>query len=150
MSDYDSPVLAGWGEASCWDYRRLYSTTLWTRVSKIVVARDPLCACGRPSTTADHIVSARELAKRGELHRFFDLDNLRGSCRSCNSRRGALEENARRRGRPRKARARRWRSAEEMAEAWAVQERAYWARLEAERLEAQRPSPPPRRTPRIY
>jgi 5-methylcytosine-specific restriction endonuclease McrA len=128
---------------TCWDYRALYGSALWARTRRFVLARDPLCACGRPATHADHIISAIELARMGRLDLFFSLDNLRGACASCNSRRSAIETNARRRGRPRRRRRPRFVSAEEIAIAWAQRERAYWRESEAE------PAPRPR-TPRIY
>jgi len=135
-------------EVTCRDYRSLYGTRLWQKTRLFVLLRDPLCACGQPSTTADHVIPALELARRGRLDLFFALDNLRGACGSCNSRRSAIETNARRRGRPRPPRRRRFVSAEEMAEVWAAKERAYWASIEER--ERSTPRPPPRRTPRIY
>jgi len=133
-------------EVTCRDYRSLYGTRLWQKTRLLVLLRDPLCACGQPSTTADHVIPALELARRGRLDLFFALDNLRGACGSCNSRRSAIETNARRRGRPRPRRRRRFTSAEEMAIAWAERENAYWRSVEERSLTPR----PPRRTPRIY
>jgi 5-methylcytosine-specific restriction endonuclease McrA len=132
-------------EVGCWDYRALYGTALWTRTCRLILLRDPLCSCGRPSTHADHVIPAIELARRGRLDLFFSLDNLKGACASCNSHRSAIATNARRRGRPRPPRRRRFTSAEEMAIAWAEREDACW-RLVEERS----PPRPQRRTPRIY
>jgi 5-methylcytosine-specific restriction endonuclease McrA len=139
-------------EVACWDSRALYRTSLWTRTRRLILARDPICAvdprCGRPSTHADHIISAIELARRGRLDLFFSLDNLRGACGSCNSRQAAIETNARRRGRRRPPRRRRFTSAEALAVAWAEREDAYWRSVEER--ERCTPQPQARRTPRIY
>src|SRR5438067_2500995 len=56
----------------------------WQRIRRLVIARDPLCtlclAKGRvtPSTEADHIIAKRHGGSD-------DLDNLRGTCKSCNA-----------------------------------------------------------------
>ena len=93
--------------------------------------------CPRRATTADHIVSAWALAQTGRLDEFVAVENLRAACRTCNSRRGAVERNARARGRPRGRRV----DAEAAAVAWAARENAYWVRVE---VAAGRPAPQPR------
>ena len=123
------------------DYRALYGTSLWRKTSRMVVLRaggrcEVTPGCPRPARTADHIVSAWLLAERGELERFFDLGNLQAACRSCNSRRGALETNARYRGVPRR---RRVDPAAAAAAAWAARYEADMARLARER--ERRPMP---------
>jgi hypothetical protein len=135
---------------SCYAYRHLYGTGRWRVTSAFVIAKaGGVCEirgprCTGTATTADHVIAAFELAERGRLDLFFDTRYLRAACRSCNSRRGAIEENSRRRGRPRPRR--RVVTAEQVAVEWAERERAYWARVEQERREAERP----RRTPRIF
>jgi 5-methylcytosine-specific restriction endonuclease McrA len=107
-------------------YRALYGTRRWRRLSlTVVAAAGGQCAVvGDRATAADHFpLSALELAERGELHRFFDVTNLRALCRRCNSRAGARLVNSRRRGR-------RMVDATRAAEEWAVRERAYWAEVE--------------------
>ena len=86
--------------------------------------------CSRPAVTADHVVSAWELARAGRLDVFFDPSNLRAACRSCNSRRGTIERNARYRGVPRRRRVVDLTAA---AESRAEAENRYWAELEADR-----------------
>lgn len=117
-------------------YRRLYSSTLWKRTAKVVIARaGGVCeACGeRPATSADHHpISALELALTGQLGRFFDVSNMRASCGRCNSRAGAQLRNGAKR---------QWLLAQSAAEAWAERENAYWAEVERD---AGRPAPEPR------
>ena len=124
------------------DYRALYGTSAWRKTSRLVVlAAGGRCqitpGCRRPATTADHIVSAWVLAQTGRLEDFFALDNLRAACRSCNSRRGAMETNARYRGVPRARRV--TLDPRAAATAWAERYEADMARLARER--ERRPMP---------
>ena len=48
----------------------------WRRLRTMILARDPLCACGAPSTEVDHIIGK---AKGGT----DALDNLQGICEPC-------------------------------------------------------------------
>lgn len=57
----------------------IYSTSTWTRVSKVIRRRDPMCkVCNeRPSTQVDHITAIND---GGEP---FDPANLQGICSRC-------------------------------------------------------------------
>ena len=60
----------------------------WNRLSKLVRARDPICTmqgCERPSEHADHIIPK----SRGGQD---TMENLRGLCKPCHSRKTALED----------------------------------------------------------
>jgi 5-methylcytosine-specific restriction enzyme A len=61
-------------------HRWLYASTGWTKLSKLVRRRDPMCKlCQvRPSTIADHITA---LADGGAA---YDMNNLQGICHQCN------------------------------------------------------------------
>jgi hypothetical protein len=66
------------------DYKALYGTQRWRRLSRLVIARaGGLCevpGCPNLATTADHVIPALVLAERGELAAFFDPANLRAAC----------------------------------------------------------------------
>jgi 5-methylcytosine-specific restriction endonuclease McrA len=72
-----------------------YHTPEWTRLAQWVKDRDRgVCqvrdqGCTHAGTAVDHIVP---VAEGGD---FWDPTNLRASCRSCNSRRGARLANTR-------------------------------------------------------
>jgi hypothetical protein len=62
-------------------------TAEWQRIRLRVLERDAYecqvtVGCGRPATAVDHIIPR----SRGGTHH---LDNLRATCKPCNSRRGA-------------------------------------------------------------
>jgi 5-methylcytosine-specific restriction endonuclease McrA len=66
-----------------------YSDPVYLKNRRLAIAREAEChwrlpGCTRRSTTADHLVSVA----RGGTH---DLDNLVGSCRSCNEKRGGAK-----------------------------------------------------------
>ncbi len=64
---------------------RFYNSTLWGRIRKIQLSRQPLCeAClseGRttPATVVDHIEAIKESGPQ------LDLENLQSLCASCHS-----------------------------------------------------------------
>lgn len=64
--------------------RNPYSGPTWQKVRRQVLAEEPVCHwCKKaPATEADHLI---EVARGGTN----DRDNLVGSCKTCNSRRGA-------------------------------------------------------------
>jgi 5-methylcytosine-specific restriction endonuclease McrA len=69
-----------------------YSSGVYRRNRLIAIAREPEChwrlpGCTLKSTTADHL---RSVAKGGGN----ELENLVGSCSSCNQRRGGAEGRA--------------------------------------------------------
>jgi 5-methylcytosine-specific restriction endonuclease McrA len=121
------------------DYKALYGTQRWRRLSRLLIARAggrcEVPGCPNVATSADHVVPALVLAEQGRLDVFFDPANLRAACRSCNGRDGARLGNPRRH-----QRRRRWLSAQEAAEQWAREENAYWR--EVERLAGRRPPSP--------
>jgi hypothetical protein len=124
-------------------YRRLYGSQAWRRLSRAVLeAAGYRCqmteGCPNIATCADHIVPALELAEHGRLDLFFAPENVRASCRSCNSSHGARLGNSRRRERRAMSA---YEQAIERGLAWAERENAYWREVEAR---AQRPAPMPR------
>lgn len=63
-------------------------TYAWQQLAAKVIKEEPLCwlrlpGCTRLSTTADHVLTVKH---RPDLA--LERANLRGACRSCNSRRG--------------------------------------------------------------
>lgn len=73
-----------------------YQTPEWRRLRRLVLDRDHVCqmqlpGCTKWATAVDHVVP---VADGGA---FFDLCNLRGACRGCNSRGGASIANRTRR-----------------------------------------------------
>ena len=66
--------------------RKIYSTKKWKELRKRVLAEEPTChwCHARPSTQADHVI---EIDRAPDLA--YDRDNLVGSCRPCNSKRGS-------------------------------------------------------------
>jgi 5-methylcytosine-specific restriction endonuclease McrA len=78
-----------WGQAA-------YSDPAYRRNRLLAIKREPICHwCHlRPSTTADHLLS---VAKGGG----HNLENLVGSCKKCNERRGGAEGRATQKRRPR-------------------------------------------------
>lgn len=64
--------------------RALYSKSRWKKLRKQIILRDPVCTICRkaPSEVVDHI--EHDAANS----RFFDPSNLRGTCATCNNRRG--------------------------------------------------------------
>jgi 5-methylcytosine-specific restriction protein A len=73
--------------ASPW--RRWYDLALWRTIRKVILERDPICVvCHRePSREVDHIKPFQ-----GIWSMFVDLTNLQGLCKSCHSRKTALED----------------------------------------------------------
>jgi 5-methylcytosine-specific restriction protein A len=75
------------------EYRWLYGTSAWKTLSKVQLAREPLCRLclnlgnSRWATVADHI-------KRhsGDRMLFFDPDNLQSLCKSCHDSTKQAEE----------------------------------------------------------
>ena len=72
---------------SCQRCRTIRSSAVYTRLAARVVAEEPICwlrlpGCTAKSTTADHIIGLH-----ADHTRALDRDNLRGACRSCNTRR---------------------------------------------------------------
>lgn len=55
----------------------------WRKLREQVLREEPVCACGRPANTADHIVP---LVLGGAR---LDRQNVRGRCSRCNYRDGA-------------------------------------------------------------
>lgn len=72
--------------------RKLKNTEQWERTRKFVLARDnAICAhCGKPATDVDHIVPARKVLEAGG--NFYDTENLQALCKSCHSRKTAIED----------------------------------------------------------
>jgi len=66
--------------------RKIYSTKQWRELRARVLQEEPTChwCHSRPSTQADHVI---EIDRAPELA--YDRDNLVGSCRPCNSKRGS-------------------------------------------------------------
>ncbi|WP_371135892.1 HNH endonuclease [Reyranella sp.] len=74
--------------------RRGYDAA-WRRCSKAYLLVHPICTrCPDPATEVDHKVSPRE---RPDLR--LSWSNLRGLCKSCHSRRTALDQGFARSGR---------------------------------------------------
>lgn len=124
---------------------RLYGTSRWRKLSRMIVVRDAgICrltpGCPRPATVCDHVIPAHALAATGRLDLFFDPENLRAACRSCNARAGASYGVSL--GRQRR-RATAMEAATAAAEAWAERYEADMERLEVERRVAVK-SPRPR------
>ena len=63
--------------------KRLYGES-WPVLRRQVLGRQPLCACGRPTTQVDHIIPLRLGGQTTE-------DNLRAMCMPCHSRKTAGE-----------------------------------------------------------
>jgi hypothetical protein len=66
--------------------RKLYKTTRWQRVRRIVFQRDPLCVlCGhRAANVGDHHpIAAHELVATLGVDAFFDASRIRGVCQPC-------------------------------------------------------------------
>lgn len=62
----------------------------WTKVRRIVLNRDPICACGcgRPSEVVDHIVPHNGSNRDP---RFYDMENLQGLTKKCHDRKTKAE-----------------------------------------------------------
>jgi len=125
-------------------YAAWYGTARWKALRRMALARsggrcEMTPGCTRPATTVDHITPAAELAMTGRLAEFFSPLNVQAACRTCNCASGAAYGN-RMRGHRRRV------TAAEAAAEWAAQYQADEARLERERLEAERRS----RRPAIY
>ena len=79
-----------------------YRSGEYQRNRRLVIAREPTChwrlpGCTQISTTADHLKAVAE----GGGH---ELENLVGSCRPCNEKRGAAEGRATQKGKARRRR----------------------------------------------
>lgn len=60
---------------------RFYAATRWIKLSRQVLAANPLCVwCGKLAEMVDHIIPRLE---RPDLA--FDRDNLRSCCRRCHA-----------------------------------------------------------------
>ena len=61
--------------------------TRWKKIRKMVLLRDPICKdCNRnPSTNADHIIAVKNDGSN-------NLNNLKGLCQSCHSKKTASED----------------------------------------------------------
>jgi 5-methylcytosine-specific restriction enzyme A len=57
----------------------------WRKLRRMVLNRDPVCACGTPAVEVDHIIGK---AKGGG----DDMDNLRGMCRACHQEKTIAED----------------------------------------------------------
>lgn len=67
--------------------KRLYKTKQWRAVRKQILQRDPLCVMCKAaaSNQVDHIKHDQNNSA------FFDPANLRGTCATCNNKRGARD-----------------------------------------------------------
>lgn len=59
----------------------------WKRLRMVMLARFPVCSCGKKATDVDHIQSWRS---RPDLR--LDPENLRTLCHSCHSKRTARDQ----------------------------------------------------------
>lgn len=62
----------------------------WRKLSRVFRKRHPICSapgCGRPSQETDHILSVKD---RPDLRLVWS--NLRAYCKSCHSRRTAIDQ----------------------------------------------------------
>lgn len=64
--------------------RQFYGEPRWRAVRAAVLQEEPVCPCGVPSTTVDHIESLRA---RPDLA--YSRENLRALCTSCHNSRTA-------------------------------------------------------------
>jgi 5-methylcytosine-specific restriction enzyme A len=73
--------------------RVLYQTAKWKVCRAIVLARDPICVeCKRAAATqADHKERAQTIARLYGIAEFFNPARCQGLCKSCHSRKTALE-----------------------------------------------------------
>lgn len=55
-----------------------YNSTEWRKYSKAFKLLNPLCACGQPTHTTDHI---KPINEGGAI---WDYENLQPLCKSCN------------------------------------------------------------------
>ena len=78
-----------WVRPSAHAHKRL-PTQEWMRLRAQVLRTMPACACGRPATQVDHVVSLGQ----GGTHA---LANLRGICKRCHDAKTAREAAAARR-----------------------------------------------------
>ncbi|MEM5468283.1 HNH endonuclease signature motif containing protein [Celeribacter marinus] len=67
--------------------KRLYKTGQWKAVRKQILQRDPVCVLcnAAASNQVDHIMHTDNNAL------FFNPSNLRGTCATCNNKRGARD-----------------------------------------------------------
>lgn len=55
-----------------------YNSTAWRKYSKAFKMANPLCACGQPTHTTDHIKPINEGGAK------WDYDNMQPLCKNCN------------------------------------------------------------------
>lgn len=65
--------------------KSFYHSKEWRKVASIHKKMFPLCKCGKPTHTTDHIVPIREGGAK------LDMDNLQSLCKSCNARKTAKQ-----------------------------------------------------------
>ncbi len=84
----------GWASRRA-EYRAWYNLWVWRKPGGIrdqVLSRDPLCVDCKakgiltPATEADH-----EIPHKGDWDKFIDMDNIRGRCKACHSRKTKSE-----------------------------------------------------------
>jgi len=63
-----------------------YSGAKWRNLRALILLRDPVCRCGRPTTDADHIITRRNGGQ--------DIpENLKGMCHGCHSAKTNRQDN---------------------------------------------------------
>jgi 5-methylcytosine-specific restriction protein A len=67
--------------------QKIYKSARWRRVRNKILSEDPLCECGKLSTTVDHIIPIKD---GGEV---WNRDNLQGMCKNCHNKKSAKESN---------------------------------------------------------
>ena len=65
-----------------------YSSKAWKRARALALMRQPMCKCGKPATTVDHIKSMRL-----EGGHPTDQNNLEPMCSSCHNSKSARDGN---------------------------------------------------------